>query len=94
MTMEEIDKVNTTRALNAAISKISPANIEQAALKHTKQIISMCLKMNGRDSEKYLYRCIPCLIRYLDLAVCQKQISITEQMHTIITQLRKSQTEL
>ena len=55
MTLEEITQVNNSRALNSAIEKLSPGSIEAGAVLHVKQILKMCQKLIGRDSNKYLH---------------------------------------
>ena len=94
LTSAEIDKLNAARALNLAIQKVSPASIEQASLLHVKYIIKACMKLNGRDSEKYLQKVVPCIIQYLYSTLCNKQAQMSEQVHVLAAKLRKSQTEL
>ena len=94
MTVEEITHVNDSRALNSAIEKLSPGSVEGGAVLHVKQILKMCLKLNGRDCDKYLETVIPALIRYLDIGLCSKQAIITEEMNLLVGEIRRSQTDL
>ena len=92
--MEEIEKMNTARALNAAIEKLSPGSIEHATLSHTKEIIQATNTFNGRDTNKYLKKTVPCLIKYLDFNLYDRQQHISEQMQFTAQQLRQSQSDL
>ena len=62
MTVEEVTRVNDSQALNSAIEKLSPGSVEGGAVLHVKQILKMCLNLNGRDCDKYLETVIPALI--------------------------------
>ena len=96
MTLEEITQVNDSRALNSAIEKLSPGSIEAGAVLHVKQILKMCLKLNGRDCDKYLHTVLPGLIKYLDIGLdlCSKQATICEEMNMLLGETRRSQSDL
>ena len=89
MTLEEITQVNDSRALNSAIEKLSPGSIEAGAVLHVKQILKMCLKLNGRDCDKYLHTVLPGLIKYLDIGLCSKQATICtcEEMNMLLGEI-------
>ena len=94
MTLEEITQVNDSRALNSAIEKLSLGSIEAGAVLHVKQILKMCLKLNGRDCNKYLHTALPGLIKYLDIGLCSKQATICEEMNMLLGEIRRSQSDL
>ena len=54
LNIKEADRIKNTRSINAVCKKISPASVEDVAMMHIKQLIMMCLFMNGRNSKKYL----------------------------------------
>ena len=56
MTLEEITRVNDSQALNSAIETLSPGSVKGGAVLHMKQILKMCLKLNGRDCDKCLFQ--------------------------------------
>ena len=89
MTLEEITQVNNSRALNSAIEKLSPGSIEAGAVLHVKQILKMCLKLNGRGCDKYLHTVLPGLIKYLDIGLCSKQATICtcEEMNMLLGEI-------
>ena len=94
MTMEEISQCNAMRALKDAVTKLVPGSVEYAAALHALEIIKSCLKLNGRDTEKFLKKAIPCRIRYLDYNFCDQQAVMTEQMHAVVRQIQQSQSDL
>ena len=94
--MEEISQCNAMRALKDAVKKLTPGSVEleHAAALHALEILKSCLKLNGRDTEKFLKKTIPCLIRYLDYNLCDQQAVMTEQMHAVVRQIQQSQSDM
>ena len=90
----EVEKVNASRALKAAVQKLSPSSLEGAAAAHAQELLEATLQCTGRDSEKALCYAIPCMIRYCDITLCDPQQRLLESTHELIPLLRKSQTEL
>ena len=94
MTENKISICNMNRALNCAVKKLDPASVEHAAALHALTIIKSCLKLNGRHTDTFLKKTVPCLIWYLDFHLCDEQQTITEGIQHHIQQIRKSQTDL
>ena len=90
----EVEKVNASRALKAAVQKLSPSSLEGAAAAHAQELLEATLQCTGRDSEKALCYAITCMIRYCDITLCDPQQRLLESAHELIPLLRKSQTEL